>query len=192
MMPVDMVDLFQRYHFYLIDFPLYMRPAPGWAFNKLEVEVNFNENNNAQRERPKAFNIFPEPKFKQLFRVNGEIEVGVGTNFEFDAVHKGNVGLGASANAGAKAGLVIGPFNYSIKRAEVNHYGTGRDQVRVVFKKMALIDGDGQHVWVVAQVPSSVEQVRVRGELLAKRVFALADQSLIQAVKNLPVLFRTF
>jgi len=34
--PVNMADLFRKYHYYLMEFPFELDPAEGWAFNSCE------------------------------------------------------------------------------------------------------------------------------------------------------------
>lgn len=45
---------------------------------------------------------------------------------------------------------------------------------------------------VIVQVPKDTVQVTVRGQLLAKRYFSLANYSLIEAIKNLPDTLQRF
>ena len=200
--PVNMAELFQKYHYYLMEFPFELDPAEGWAFNKLEVRIDFNPDDPAPGEHPKVFQIFPDPKFQKLFEANANLEVGVKANGEFEAkaggiqMHAGptafKVGADLGAEAGGKAGLVIGPFAYSVKRALINHRGTGMEWARWEISGTQLNKGDDLRLMVIVQVPKDTVQVKVRGQLLAKRYFSLANYSLIEAIKNLPDTLQRF
>ena len=200
--PIDVAELFQKYRYYFLEFPFELDPAAGWAFNKLEVRIDFNKDDPAPGEHPKVFQIFPDPKFQTLFEGNANLEVGVKANGEFDAkpgsvdLQAGQaafkVGADLGATAGAKAGFVIGPFSYSIKRAVINHRGTGKEWARWEISGTRLNKGDDPRLMVIVQVPNDTRQVKVRGQMLATRYFSLANYRLTEAVKNLPDTLRRF
>ena len=200
--PIDVADLFKKYRFYFLEFPFELDPAAGWAFNKLEVRIDFNKDDPAPGEHPKVYQIFPDPKFQTLFEANANLEVGVKANGEFDAksgpvaVQAGQaafkVGAEVDATAGAKAGFVIGPFSYSIKRAVINHHGAGKEWARWEISGTQINKGDDPRLMAIVQVPRETRQVKVRGEMLARRNFSLANYSLTEAVRNLPDTLRRF
>ena len=200
--PVDVAALFGKYRHYLLEIPFELDPAAGWAFNKLEVRIDFNPDDKTPREQPKVYQIFPDPKFQSLFEANANLEVGVKANGEFDAktgsvaVQAGQasfkMGADLGAEAGAKAGLVLGPFRYSVKKALINHRGTGKEWARWEISGTQLNKGDDPRLMVIVQVPKDLEAVKVRGQLLASRYFSLGNYSLVEAVKNLPDTLQRF
>jgi hypothetical protein len=200
--PVSVTELFRKYRHYVLEFPFELDPAAGWAFNKLEVRIDFNPDDATPVEHPKVFQIFPDPKFQTLFEANANLEVGVNANAEFSAtpghvdVQAGQaafkVEAGIGAEAGGKTGFVIGPFSYSIKRALINHRGTGKEWARWEISGTKLNRGDDPRLMVIVQVPKQTGQVKVRGQLLATRYISLANYTLIEAIKNLPNTLRGF
>ena len=197
--PFDVADMLQNYRHYLLEFPFELDPAAGWAFNSLEVRVDFNKDDPAANELPRVFQIFPDPKFQELFKVDAELEVGVKANGEFAAklaptdvqVGQGAFKIGADlvADAGARTGFVIGPWSYSVRRAVINHRGIGREWARWEIGNTMLHKGDDPRLMLIVQVPKDTQHLKVRGQLLAKRRFSLANYRLIEALKNLPDTF---
>jgi hypothetical protein len=200
--PFNLNEMFKKYRFYFLEFPFELDPAAGWGFNKLEVRIDFNPDGPVGEEQPKISQIFPDPKFEKLFEANANLHVGINANAEFSAegfeidIPTGQatfkVKSDAGAEAGGKTGFVIGPMNYSVKRALINHRGTGKEWVRWEIAGTQLNKGDDPRLMVITQVPRQIKQVKIRGQLLASRYFTLANYSLVEAVKRLGDTFRRF
>ncbi len=56
-------ELARDHNLYCASFPIYFHPKRGWAFNKLEVVVEFNPGADPLT-RPKAVRILPEKEFQ--------------------------------------------------------------------------------------------------------------------------------
>jgi hypothetical protein len=200
--PVSLTELFRRYRYYFLEFPFELDPAAGWGFNKLEVRIDLNPNDPPSGDLPRVFQIFPDPKFQTLFEANANLEVGVNAHGEFSAKPGGvdvqvgqaafKVGADLGAEVGGKAGFVIGPFSYSIKRAVISHRGTGKEWARWEISGTQLNRGDDPRLMVIVQVPKQIRQLKIRGQLIATRYFSLANYSFIEAIKQLPNTLRRF
>lgn len=200
--PLSMKDLFDRYRYYFLEFPFELDPAAGWGFNKLEVRIELNPDDKPEKELPRVFQIFPDPQFQQLFEANAKLEVGVNANCQFAAkVHDLDVKsehagfkleAAAEAHGQGSAGFLIGPLSYSVKRAIINHRGTGKEWARWEISGTLLNKGDDPRLMIIVQVPKDCEHLKVRGQLLASRYLSLANYRLREVITHLSETLRRF
>jgi len=105
---------------------------PRLAFNKLEVRIDFNKDEPGSRGASKGVSDLPRSQVPDLVRrqrqpgsrclkANGEFDAKPAVSTCRRVRPHSKVGADLGATAGAKAGFVIGPFSYSIKRAVINH-----------------------------------------------------------------------
>src|SRR5262249_12282453 len=135
---VGVAEITRNFNFYWIRFPVGLKPELNWAFNMIEVRVEFNPGQ-PPHTRPKAYAILPKREFQVLFSANTVRRVGLNENLEFQAdtgelqlpgapvSAKLKAGVGGVAKAGV--GAVFGPFEYRLKRAKINHSATGMEWV---------------------------------------------------------------
>lgn len=174
----DLQFRMKKNNLYLISIPVTLFPLAGWAFTRLECHLEFCPEENDANQRPIIHEIFPEDVWKEILTFEDSLNLGLDENLAFRAeVEKlegkwkqlsGDAQVKISANIGGKANLVVGPFSYRIRRAEI--LGRGRKNVQAFWR----LDGN-QYVQqedvllgVVLSVPKSrTLPVSVLGELRA-------------------------
>jgi hypothetical protein len=171
--------LLERFHFYAVTFPVTLFPKRGWAFDRLECQIEFNPGEEAQR-RPVAHDIFPSSAWQTLARASMKLEVGVTEGLEFRTPRL-DVGLlagDASGKLAAGAGFVFPPREYAIKRARI--VSRGQDDCEIFWRldDAKFFEDDTPRLGVILKVPPGVEPVRAAGMLAAYRSFRLLSASL--------------
>lgn len=185
--------LLERFDFYSVTFPITLFPKRGWAFDRLECQVEFNPGESAER-RPLAHDIFPSSSWQTLARAQLKLEVGITEGLEFrtpklDAVVASAVAAGKLA-AGAR--FVFPPRDYHVKRARI--LSRGKDDCEVLWRldDAEFFEEDEPRLGVVLKVPRGVHPVRASGVLAAYRSFRLLSSSLGDLVKHLSERVRHF
>jgi len=180
--PPVVSGLMRRFDFYLLHFPITLFPKPGWGFGYLECIVEFNPGR-PPAERPVAYQIFPEEEWQDVIRANQGLAMGVNENLEFKVdlerlgaelpdlspMARAKVALKASGTAG----LILGPFNYRIRRAKIQTGGRGNVKVRWRLDSEEYFEQEELRLGVVLQVPKTVSRVDIIGVLKAYRDFHL-------------------
>ncbi|MBD2681569.1 MULTISPECIES: hypothetical protein [Nostoc] len=176
--PKKLQELSKDYNFYWIEFPITLwTSSKDWYFTKLECVVKFYSEFSEVHLQPKARTILPDRKFQQQFQANGNIEVCIGENLEFEAT-TGQLNLQAgeaqvTTNVGANAkltsnlGLVAGPFTYSLKAAKIEHNNPGDSLVMWRIDGAEFFQENHPTLIVVLQIPNSVKEVKVDAALQA-------------------------
>jgi hypothetical protein len=174
--------------------PIGLAPRRNWAFNLLEVRIEFNRGDAAQN-RPRAYQILPSKNFQTLLEVNDRIEIRLDEKFEFSASTspvkgqlgpaQGSLDIGAAAVANAGLGVVAGPFTYRLKRAKIDHNATGLEWVFWRLDGAEFFQEDTPELIVIAQAPKTAQRLELFAELQACRYFNFAAADLQDAVKHL-------
>lgn len=190
---VPIEALTDRYDFYLIRFNVGLVSRLGWQFNMLEAQIEFNVGETAMR--PKAFTIFPRKEFEELLKLNGGMKVWINEKGELDAgvslptldTRHARLKGGASVSTGANLdlGAEIPTFDWSFRKARIEHSGTGLERVFWRIRDGKFMAGDSLSLMVIAQVPRGMKKFRITAELQAYRYFNLLDASLKDAVMRL-------
>jgi hypothetical protein len=178
--PAHIAHLMRRFDFYLLHIPITLVPRPGWAFVQLDCIVEFNPGK-PPAERAVAYQVFPQEEWQDVIRASQGLAVGLDENLEFK-VDMGRLeielpGLSAAerAKVGAKAagtaGLILGPFNYRIRRPKI--IAKGRRNVQVLWRLEGeeYFEEEEPRLGVVLQVPKEVSRVDVVGVLKACKDF---------------------
>jgi hypothetical protein len=174
--PPYIATLFERFKFYLVDFPITLVPRPGGGFSQLDCIVEFNPDS-PPAERPVAYQIFPHEEWQEVVHAWQGVSVGVDENLEFklnpaDAVKKLS-GLDLPARAAvelkmaANAGLILGPFDYRIRRPKIISRGRGNVKVYWRLESEERVTEEQPRLGVVLQVPKEVSRVDAIGALAA-------------------------
>jgi len=179
-MPPYTVNLLKRFNFYLVDFPITLFPRPGWGFVRLECRVEFNPGR-PSAERPIAYQIFPHEEWQDILHAWQSLAVGLDENFEFKIdsaqLPEQQLNLNVPAKAAielkmaGKMGLILGPFNYYVRRPKI--LSQGRGNVKVMWR----LEGEEQimqtepRLGVVLQVPKHVSRVDAIGAMAVFRTF---------------------
>jgi len=196
--PVQVAKLLEEYNYYWVQFPVGLAPKHNWAFNRIEMKIEFAEAASPHLEA-KAFQIFPDKKFQTLLSASAELsastelEVGLTEHLEFASaflpVSAGPVGFvgGAEANLVVKpaASFVAGPFHYRLVKAQIDHSATGLNWVRWQIDGAEFFQENSPELVVIAQVPKEVKELHVSAAVQASRYFAYASASLKQRIAQL-------
>lgn len=178
--PRATATMLQRYNFYLVNFPITVRPRPGGGFVQLESIVEFNPGC-PPKERPVAYQIFPQDEWQSVIHAYQGVKVGLNESFEFkiDPIQAASklpeLDLPAKAavqtKIAGKAGLILGPFDYDIKRPKITGRGQGNVKAYWRMESEEAITQEEPHVGVVLQVPKDVSRVDILGVLKALPTF---------------------
>ena len=200
--PASFTKMTKEYSFYWLFFPVVLFPQYNWAFNRLELEVKMRSDDPAPHMQPVAHQILPNQQFQSLVKADTNLEITLGENFEFNAkvptlsanagVLSGAVGAGVDVKGAAGAGLVLGPFNYHIKRAKIQHTTTGAERVFWRLDGAEFFQEDAPQPVIVARVPKNVSGVHIEANLYAYRYFSMAAAGLQSAISSLPKVLRLF
>lgn len=166
--------LSERFNFYWLHLPIGYHARPNMPFVRVECAVEFNPN--AQDDqRPISALILPDRKFVNILQTNVEANVRLGSNFEFEAYVPsagGNVALSTDS------GVRVGPFNYRLVRAQIEHSG---EKTHKVFWRVSGAEFFRERVpqfAVVLQVPRHVSALRVAAAVQAYSAFNFAAAGL--------------
>jgi len=178
--PTRVADLMRRFDFYLVHVPITLVPKPGWGFVQLDCIVEFNPGRPAA-QRPVAHQVFPEEEWQDVIRASQGLSVGLDENLEFK-VDLGRLGVELpqldaearatiEAKAAGTAGLILGPFDYNIRRPKVISRGRGNVKVRWVMYSEESLEREEPRLGVLLRVPKETPRVDVVGALKASRDF---------------------
>ena len=128
-------QLMRRYDFYYVKIPITIFPKGGWVFEHLECRISMNPNQ-PSRERPLAYQIFPNSQWETVVKANQELSVGLDENFSFKTpklpvafATQGLVSADIQLDTNAGARFLLGPFNYIIRRPKIQTAGIGDAEV---------------------------------------------------------------
>ena len=193
--PITVQQLAKDYNFYWIYFPIALFPQQNWAFNRLEVAVEFNPEDPVAYTRPKAYQIMPEKKFQKLLELGDHLEVGIDEGLQFKAKAltpelttkylEGKLGGYVDVKAAGGLGLVMGPFVYTLKKAKINHTPVGMEKVFWRLDGAEFFQDDDPAIVVLTQIHKDVKQVQVVAVMQAYRYFSYGAAGLQQAVNVL-------
>lgn len=188
--------------FWWMRIPLMLFPRKNWAFNRLEVRVEFNPREPDPQLRPKAFDILPNRRFDTVMKVGTEVSVGLGADAHF-SLNTGNVAFnigGVSASAGAGVGakgsiggeLSFAPMPYRAVAARVNHTDEGLERVFWRLDGGEFFRDSPPQLVVILQVPRGCLNPEMLGVMQAYRRFNLFPAGLQAAIRQLPEALRVF
>lgn len=200
--PARFKALSRSFNFYELRSPIYLHPAPHWAFDRLEMMLEMRANNTEPHQQPLAYQILPSKEFQDLLNVTGRIEVRFNENFQFSAstptlaadVGYAKVSAEAGVSAQVKSGgsMVIGPFEYHLKKVRLDHSLVGTSKVWWRLDGAKFFEGEDLGLIVIIQVPKAVKGVEIAAAMLASRIFKFAPTNLFEAVQLLPRAIRAF
>jgi hypothetical protein len=175
--PHGFSDLQERYRFFWVRFPLVLIPAEDFAFTKLECRVEFNPGVTDGRLRPKALLILPDRRFRDVAKGSARVALNVGGNVDLAAttprlnlqygVAKAEAGAGFDVGADAGVDVELGPFEFRMRLAEVEHNAPGAEEVFWRLTGTRFTEEDDPTFIVVLQVPKEVDTVQVAAAMQA-------------------------
>lgn len=189
--------LSERYNFYWLHLPVGYHARPNMPFVRVECAVEFNPTA-PDDQRPISALILPDKKFLTLLEANAEATVRLNQNFEFElysgALSLPNLGgsAGAGAGVGLGGGVSVGPFNYRLVRAQIEHSG---EKTHKVFWRVSGAEFFRERVpqfAVVLQVPRHVSELKIAAAVQAYANFNFAAAGLGEIVAYLGERLRNF
>lgn len=164
--------LLRQFDFYSVTFPVTLFPKRGWAFNRLECQVEFNPGEDSVR-RPVAHDIFPSSAWETLARATMRLEVGVTEALEFRAKAAAPpiASAGVEGKLDAGAGFVFPPRDYHVKRARIVSRGKDDSEVLWRLDDESFFEEDEPRLGVILKVPHGAAPVKAKGVLVAYRSF---------------------
>jgi hypothetical protein len=201
--PVKFEQLSRHYNFYWLYLPIALFPSRNRAFHRLEVAIEFNPREEDGHLRPTAYQILPQKQFQTLLEISDCLEIRLGENFEFSAravipeiqtqYAQGKADVSTDVKLKSGINTIVGPFNYHIKRAKIDHTQPGIERVFWRLEGTEFFQQDVPLLIVIIQVPAQVTELYITAAMQAYRYFnILANDDLKQAVQDLPKAIRDF
>jgi hypothetical protein len=199
--PVTIKQLVENFNFLWVRFPIGLHPQLHWAFNMLEVRLEFGVGEPAHL-RPKAYRILPDKRFSELLKANMTLEFKLNENLEFEAstgkvmASSGMASASGSAGLGGElkgnAGVVFGPFQYGVKKAKIDHSAPGLEWVFWRLDGAEFFQEDVPELITILQVPKALKQCTIHAELQASRYFNFGAAPWQKAITQIPSMLRRF
>lgn len=196
--PISTHELTRTASFYYLSFPVSLFARPGRGFNRLEAKVEFNPNDNGVR--PTTFDVLPTQRWATKFAVGAEASAGVtadmrlvvGAPQELAALTGLPFAGSAGAQVEAKSKLILGPFKWTLRVAEVVHTPPEHDHVFWRLDGGSFVQEQDPGLRVVLRVPREVHGLRIVSRMQATRYYNLLQSKLKQAILDLPAALRSF
>jgi hypothetical protein len=195
-------ELSKSLNFYELRSPIYLHPAPQWAFNRLEMMLVLRANNMEPHVQPLTYQILPSKEFQNVVSIDGHIEVRLDEDFKFSAstptfaadtdYAKVSAGAGISTQVDSGGGMVIGPFQYHLKKVRLDHSPVGTQKVWWRLDGTKFFEGEDLGLIVIIQVPKATKEIEITAAMMASRAFKYAPTNLFQAIQQLPQAMRAF
>jgi hypothetical protein len=185
--------LLGRFDFYAVTFPVILFPRRGWAFNRLECQVELNPGEPPKR-RPLAHDIFPASSWETLANATMRLEIGIteGLKLGAKAALPPIAEAGAEARLDAGAGFAFPLREYQVRKARI--VSRGKDDCEVFWRldDTHLFEKDDLPLGVILKVPRGVTPVRAKGVLVADRSFQTLSADLGVLMRHLSERVRSF
>jgi hypothetical protein len=157
--------------------PMTLKPYPGRTFDKFQCGIDLSSvqaQTSVPVSRPKGQNVrqptvlsaLPNKKVRELAKATGKVDVSVGANVEFQAsVPEPDTKVEASA--AAKAGLIMGPFEYTITVRDIDHSTTGTEKMFWTIESPKFFDDEAPSFVVILRVPNESPSFSVSAAMQA-------------------------
>jgi hypothetical protein len=195
--PYIFSQLSEDYDFYWIRFPIDFIKKSSQAFNKLEVIIDFLADPDDPQKYPKAFQILPDRKFMHLLESSSSIAINIDENFQFSHnPHVGTHGLPGVGEVSSKAneniGLVLGPFEYYLKKARVDHSDPGSQWIFWMLDGIDFVQNTSPDLVIITQIHKNAGKLNIRAQLQAYCNFYMLREDIQTIVNSLPDSIKRF
>lgn len=195
--PHIFTQLSEDYDFYQIRFPVNFIKKSVWAFNKLEVIIDLLADPDNPQRYPKAFQVLPDKKFLYSLQSSSSIAVNIDDNFQFSAdprveIHDLLTLAQVSAKSESNAGMVLGPYKYSMKRARVDHSDIGNQWIFWILDGIEFVQDSTPDLVIITQIAKNTKKLNIRAQLQAYCDFSLLPEDLQTVVGSLPDDIKSF
>ena len=103
--------------FYQVNIPIMLFPKSGWAFTRLECNIEFCPNES--EHRPVVHDMFPHDVWAEVMSLNTQLNISLDHNLSFKAQQETEVKMELSGRFKA------GGFSYHVRRSKVLARGRG-------------------------------------------------------------------
>lgn len=174
--PDRFVELSKTHRFYWVRIPFTLKPMDNLPFTRLKCGIEFNPGEGAGHLRPVAQMILPDRKFQKLLESHTRLTLDIGEDFEFEAKGEGEAGGakvagGVDVKAAAGAGFTAGPFTYTLKKAKLDHTGSGTEKVFWSLDGAEFFEEEEPVLVVVLRLPLAVDHLSIAAALQASHEF---------------------
>lgn len=201
-LPFRFVELTKDYNFYWLQIPLFLYPRAHWAFNRLEIYLQFSAKEPDPCVQPKIYQIFPSKKFVTLLETSFSLEVGLDENFELAArtsrltadlgYARGSLAGGMGAKVGSRMSFIVGPLYHRSKKVVLDHSSAGTNEVFWRLEDTEFFENDDPQLAVIVEIPRTTRDAIITARMQAARCFAFANANLQQSIQYLPEAIQTF
>ena len=181
--------LAQDHRFYWLRVPYTLQPRADYRFDRLEIAIEINPGGTAL-ERPRILSALPTREFVTLASATTELRVGIDEGLQFSvaagepapaepapaepapaepappAEHDA-AGAHAAVRAGARLGLVAGPFNYRVRKAVVERGPLPSERVFWRISETELLSEAPPELIAVIAVPRATAELQIAAALQA-------------------------
>jgi len=187
----------EDYDFYWIRFPINIIKKSNWAFNKIEVIIDFLADTDTPHSYPKVFQILPDKKHMYFIQTSGSVAINIDENFQFAAnPNIESTGLTGAAEVSSKAesnaGLVLGPFKYSLNKAKVDHSDIGSQWLFWILNGIEFVQDTSPDLIILTQVRKNTKHLNIRAQLQAYCDFSLLNTDIQKIINLLPDNIKNF
>jgi hypothetical protein len=200
--PFHFIELTKDYNFYWVRLPVQIMPQDNWAYDRLKLHIKLIAEDAPQYAQPRSYQILPTKKFQTLLELNSQLEVSLDSNFEFSAgiapqrvdigAARASVGGAVGAQIDGHAGLVVGPFMYQVKKAQIDHNAVGTEEVKWSIDGKEFFQDYNLQLVVIVQVPQTTRQFKLLAQMQAYRHFKFAPARLQKKMKQLSEAVKDF
>jgi hypothetical protein len=174
--PDFLAEQLQRYDYYWMTVPVFLSTSTNWPFANIIIVTELY--GDAGKDRPKAFRIFPDQRFHELFKAEASSELGLDSNLNFSlpqllapgvppVIFKSFSAPEITGKLNAK--IILPPISISITKAQIKNQGTDTEKIKWEFTDASVIRTEGLKTGVVIQAPKGTRTISVKGWILARR-----------------------
>jgi hypothetical protein len=200
--PFRFQQLSNDYNFYKVRFPIFLRAAPHWAFDRFELHLLLSSAKAPAHLQPFSYQVLPAKQFQQFLKGKVSVVVQFNEDFELSAgtgsfnIATGGPTVSGKGEVGAKVasdiGLAVGPLQFGLKKIKLDHSQLGTQQVWWRLEGSEFFEQESLDLLLIMQVPKATRDIQVKAWMSASRYFAFADAGLRQAVIHLREALRVF
>lgn len=198
--PARFKDLSQTNRMLWLRLPIKLKKSGDLGFKKLMCAVEFNPNESSPARLPRSLIMLPTSKFKDIVGTSAEVKLIIGENLEFQVQTpevtleagqaKLKIGAGVGIDQAAKMGFVAGPFNYELRKAEIEHGGIGTEEAYWTIIGEEFFQEADPVVVVVVQIPKLVTTIELHAVMQAYSTIRFDDNVLKYLTRKAAEFFR--
>lgn len=196
--PVNFDALTAKNNFFWIQVPIFMVHGDT-QFHKIQIKMDYSKGINKSQLIPVVHSAFPDNKFVEKAKVDGNFSIGLGEDFTFkiaagmkevalptsipivEASAEGKLGVNARIASGI--GLTAGPFAFSIKQALVTCRFAGEQVLWTITDKETLEETNPVFITIL-QVPKETTRVQLEAKAQVHRATPL-PKSIVRLLDRL-------